>query len=110
MHSQTLKSEFSGENTRLAFDTEILLPNYTYKDFDKMSIYQISKPFKRDYLKVGYKIKLDRETECSDRRIMSKILKLEENNQYGKKTMSIGCIKKILHGQNLIFYSVSLLI
>ena len=106
---KTLAGGFSGVNTRLAFDTEILLPNYTYKGFDKMSIDQSFKVFIKDDLKVGYKLKLDGETEYSDRRMISKILKQDENNQYGfaiTKRMPTDSIKeKILHGQDLIFYS-----
>ena len=77
---KTLTSGFSGVNTRLAFDIEILLPNHAYKDFEKID--QTFKAFKGDDLKTGYNLKLDREIEYSDRRIISKISKLDENNQY----------------------------
>ena len=38
---------------------------------------------KKQDLKVGYKLKLDGEKTYIDRRAISKILKLDENNQYG---------------------------
>ena len=76
-----------------------------------MSIEQSFKVFKRDNLKVGYKLKLDGETEHSDRRMISKILKLDENNQYGfamTKPMPTGCIiekaPSWLEFNNLIFH------
>ena len=103
---ETLTSGFSGVNTRFAFDTGILLLNYA-----KMSTEQSFKVFKRDNLKVGYKLKLDGETEHSDRRMISKILKLDENNQYGfaiTKPMPTGCIiekaPSWLEINNLIFH------
>ena len=107
---ETLTGGFNGLNTRLAFDIEILLPIYTYQDFDKMSIDQAFKTFKRDDIKVGYKLKLDSEIEYSDRIIISKILKLDENNQYGicnDKTNAhwMYKTKKLFHGQKLMFYS-----
>ena len=89
---------FSGVNTRLAFDIEILLSNYDNKDFNKMSIDQSFNAFKRNDLKVRYKLKLDGETEYSDRRIISKVLKLDENNQYrfAMTKLPPGCIKQMV--------------
>lgn len=74
-----------------------------------MNIDQTFKAFKKDDLKVGCKLKLDRGVEYSDRRTISKVLKLDENNEYRfaiTRPMPTGCIKekKLLHGQNLIFY------
>ena len=92
-----LTGSFSSANTRLTFDTEILLPNSTDEDFDKMIIDQSFRALKRDDLKVGYKLKLNKETEYFDRRIVSKILKLDEKNQYGftmTKLMPAGGMKK----------------
>ena len=92
-----LTGGFSGVNARLAFDKEILLPNYDDKDFNKLSIDQGFKAFKRDDLKVGYKLKLDGEAKYSDKRIISKVLKLYENNQYGfamTRPMPTGCIRE----------------
>ena len=62
-----------------------------------MSIDKSFKAFKRDNSKLGYKLKLDSETEYSDRTIISKILKLDEENQYGfgmTKPMPASCMKE----------------
>ena len=58
---KTLTVGFSGVNTRLAFDLEILLPNFTENDYKKMSVNQSFETFKRKNLKVGFKLKLDGE-------------------------------------------------
>ena len=94
---KTICGGFSSVNTRLSFDTEILMPNLTKKDYDKMTIDQSFKAYKRDDLKVVYSSKLDGEKKFSKRRIISKILKLDENNQYGyamTRPMPTGCIKE----------------
>ena len=105
---KTLTGGFSGVNARLPFDKEILLPNYDDKDFNKLSIDQSFKAFKRDNLQVRYKLKLDGETEYFDRRVISNVLKLDENNQYGfamTRPMPTGCIReKTPYGWNFIFY------
>ena len=80
---KTICGGFSSVNTRLSFDTEMLMPNLTKKDYDKMTIDQSCKAYKRDDLKVVYSLKLDGEKKFSKKRIISKILKLDENNQYG---------------------------
>ena len=49
---QTLSGAFSWVNTRLGFDTEILLPNLIQLDFNKMNIDKSIHAFKRDNLKV----------------------------------------------------------
>ena len=88
---------FSSVNTRLSFDTEMLMPNLTKKDYDKMTIDQSFKAYKRDDLKVVYSLKLDGEKKFSKKRIISKILKFDENNQYGyamTRPMPTGCIKE----------------
>ena len=78
-----LTGGFSAVNTRLAFDSEILLPNdntnsENYKNYDYMVTYNLNlNNEKRNY------------------RVISKILKLDENNQYGyamTKPMPTGCI------------------
>ena len=78
----TLTGGFSSVNNRLAFDTELLLPN----DINNNT---------KDYnYKVTYNLNLDNEKK--DYRIISKILKLDENNQYGyamTKPMPTGCIR-----------------
>ena len=71
---------FSLVNTQLAFNTEILLPdsleNTTIEDVNNNS----------DDLRKGYKcnichkLKLDNEKEYTTKRVITKILKLGENN------------------------------
>ena len=58
---KTLSGGFSSVNTRLSFDTELLMPNLTQNDYQKMNIDQSFKAFKRDDLKVVYSLKLDNE-------------------------------------------------
>ena len=73
------------------------MPDLTEKDFQKMNIGQIFKVYKRDDLKLIYKIKLDNQEKYSKKRVITKILKFDENNQYGysmTKPMSTGCIKE----------------
>ena len=48
-----------------------------------MNISESFKTFKRDDLKICYKLKLDGEENYSDLRVNAKSLKLDENNQYG---------------------------
>ena len=55
----TLSGGFSCVNTRLSFDTELLMPNLIEKDFNKMKINQSFKAFKRDDLKLVYNVKFD---------------------------------------------------
>ena len=58
---KTLSGGFSSVNARLSFDTELLMPNLTQNDYQKMNIDQSFKAFKRDDLKVVYSLKLDNE-------------------------------------------------
>ena len=107
MFTKTVTSRFSCVDTRLAFHAEILMPNYANSQYDKISIDQNFKSYKRQDLKVSYKLKLEGENTCSDKQIISKILKLDENNQYGyamTKPLPTGCIKetKFQYGENLI--------
>ena len=86
---QTLTGGFSCVNTRLAFDTEELPPNAPAKAEDVLS--------KDLNYKVCYKLKLDEDENYVTRGVISKILKLDENNQYGyamRKPLPTGCIKK----------------
>ena len=74
---KTITGGFSCVNTRLAFDTLILLPKKSdgSKDLNFKCIYNINDEKKR---------------------VISKILKLDENNQYGHaitKPLPTGCIK-----------------
>ena len=45
---KTLSGGFSCVNTRLSFDSEILMPNLTKKGLQKMNIDQSFKTYKRD--------------------------------------------------------------
>ena len=73
--------DFSCVNTRLSFNTEILMPNLTEKDYRAVNINQSFKACKRHDLKVVYSLKFNGETKLEERRIIAKILKLDENNQ-----------------------------
>ena len=62
-----------------------------------MNIDESYKDYKRDDLKAIYKIKFDNENTYHERRIITKILKLDENIQYGyamTKPMLTGYIKE----------------
>ena len=77
---KTLIGGFSCVNTRLAFDTEMLLND------DKNNN------------KVLFDLQIDGKKQA--KRISSKILKMDENNQYGQamtKPLPYGCIKKQEH-------------
>ena len=73
---ETPTDGFRCVNIRLDFDTKILLPNLTQRDFNKMDITEIFKAFKKDDLTICYKLKLDGEKNYSDQRVIAKILKL----------------------------------
>ena len=68
---QTVIGGFSCVNNRLAFDTQILLPNFLDSEMN------VKKDFK---YKIAYNLKID--NQKSKKRIITKILKLDENNQY----------------------------
>ena len=94
---KTLCGGFSCVNTRLSFDTEILMPNLKERDYHKMNVDQSFKAFKRDDLKVSYSLKLDKDRSFENKCVITKILKLDENNQYGfamTRPMPTGCIKE----------------
>ena len=94
---KTVAGVFSCVNTRLSFDTEMLMPNLTPEDYKRMNIDQSFRAYKRDDLKVAYILKLNGEIHPKKRRVITKILKLDENNQYGyavTKPMPTGCIKE----------------
>ena len=86
---KTVIGGFSSVNTRLAFDSQILLPNLT----DKTNL--VNNPMSKNFdYKVVYNLKLDNEKK--KQRVITKILKLDENNQYGNamtKPLPTGCIK-----------------
>ena len=94
---KTVCGGFSSVNNRLSFDTEILMPNLRASDYEKMNIYESFIAYKRNDLKVVYSLKLNNEKTFSKKRVISKIVKLDENNQYGyamTKPMPTGCIKE----------------
>ena len=94
---KTVCGGFSSVNNRLSFDTEILMPNLRASDYEKMNIYESFTAYKRDDLKVVYSLKLNNEKTFSKKRVISKIVKLDENNQYGyamTRPMPTGCIKE----------------
>ena len=95
-----LTDGFSSVNARFPFDIEILMANYFQSEYHKMKIDKSFHAYKRDYLKVIYKIRFDGETTYEPRQVIRKILKLDENNQYGyamTKSMPTGWIKNIPH-------------
>ena len=80
----------------LSFNTEFVMPNLTKIDYKKMNIDGSFRAYKSDDLKVIYRIMLD-DKRYHKRRIISKILKMDENNQNGfamTKPMPTGCIKE----------------
>ena len=68
---QTVIGGFSCVDNRLAFDTQILLPNFLDSEMN------VKKDFK---YKIAFNLKID--NQKSKKRIITKILKLDENNQY----------------------------
>ena len=73
------------------------MPNLTERDYHNMSINQSFKAFKRDDFKVIYSLKLDKNDSFEKKRVIAKIIKFDENNQYGfamTKPMPTGCIKE----------------
>ena len=89
LFKQTLTGGFSCVNTRLAFDTEILLPN--------ASRGVVANELTKDQnYKICYDLKLYDHAEQQKYRVMTNILKLDGNNQFGfamTKPMATGCIK-----------------
>ena len=94
---QTLIGGFTCVNNRLGFDTEILLPNFSKIDYAIMNIDESFKAYKNQKYKVAYNIKLDNDDKAYERRVISKVLKFDENNQYGfamTKPMPVGSTKE----------------
>ena len=74
---KTVTDSFSSVNTRLAFDTQILLPNLENKEDLQ------NNPLNKDLkYKVVCNLKLDAK-KAAKKGDLTKILKLDENNQYG---------------------------
>ena len=88
LFEKTLIGGFSCLDTCLSFHTEILLPNVENPDKDNWKDYSY---------KVSYNLKLEWKEKYSTKRVISKILKPDENNQYGyamTKPIPTGSIKK----------------
>ena len=87
---QTVTGRFTSVNTRLAFDTQILLPNLDHKNDLEKNL--LNKNF---YYKVVYNLKLHGK-KATQKRVITKILKFNENNQQGhgmNKPLPTVCIK-----------------
>ena len=91
------------------------MPNYLNIDFDKISSDESYKAFRRDDLKVFYNIKINNEGKSKKKRAISKIIKSEENNQYGfamMKAIPTSVIKEKLSSTwktfNLLLETVSI--
>ena len=86
------------------------MPNLIEKDFNKMNINQSFKVFKRDDLKLVYKIKFEDKKKHEKKRVVTKILKLDENNQYGysmTKPLPSSCMKE---NKNFSWVDINILI
>ena len=86
---ETVIGGFSCVNTRLAFDSQILFPNLT----DKIDLE--NNLMNKDF---NYKVidNLKMNNGKTKKRLITKILKLDENNQYGNgmtKPLHTSCIK-----------------
>ena len=87
------------------------MPNISHAAFDNLMIDKSFQIFERGDFKGGYKLTLDSEKIYTDKRVISKILKLDGNNQYGyamAKLLITGCMKKlekvlIATGSNKLF-------
>ena len=89
---KTVCGGYSSVNNRLSFDTELLMPNHSKTDYENNP-----NLFKRDDLKLGYLLKLGNSSEYERKRVITKIVKFDENNQYGfamTRPMPTGCIKQ----------------
>ena len=104
---QTVKGGFSKVNTSLAFDTQTLLPNLYHKEDLQ------NNPLNKDFnYKVIYNLKLDGK-KATKKRVITKILKLDENNQYENgmtKPLPTGCIKDKNVFQNLFWKTFNTLL
>ena len=87
---QTVTGGFRSVNTRLAFHTQILLPNLDDKTNLENNL--LNKDFNYE---VAYNLRLDGK-KAKKKRVITKILKPDENNQYSHgitKPLPTGCIK-----------------
>ena len=84
---KTVIGGFSCVNNRLAFDTQILLPKFTNEKGEVETDFNF---------KVAFDLQLNNESSRQHKSVITKILKLDENNQYGHgmiKPLPTGCIK-----------------
>ena len=83
---QTVIGSFSCVNNRLGFDTQLLLPNFVDSETT----------VKKDFnYKIAYNLNTA-DNKKTKKRVITKILKLDENNQYDHgmtKSLPTGCIK-----------------
>ena len=87
---KTVCGGYSSVNNRLSVDTELLMPSLSKSAYDPSL-------FKRDDLKLGYTLKLNDYSSYQRKRVITKIVKFDENNQYGyamTRPMPTGCIKQ----------------
>ena len=111
---KTLIGGYSCVNNRIGFDTEILLPKFSKLEYAKMNIDESFKAYKNQNYKVGFSLKLDNDKKTKEYRVISKIIKFDENNQYGfamTKPMPVGAIKEKEASwteYNLLFEKISL--
>ena len=89
---QAVTGGFSSVNTRVAFDTQILLPNLD----DKTNVE--NNPLNKDFhCKVAYNLAVFQTVKKAEKKgVVTKILKFDENNQYGHamtKPLPTSCIK-----------------
>ena len=87
---QTVMGGFSSVSTRLAFDSQILLSNLAH------DIKSEHNPMNKNFdFKIVYNLKIDGQ-KAQKKGVSTKILKLDENNQYGngiRNPLPTGCIK-----------------
>ena len=87
------------------------MPNISRAAFDNMMIDESFQIFERQDFKGGYKLTLDGEKIYTDKRVVSKILKLDGNYQYGyamTKPLITSCMMKLEKvptgtGPNMLF-------
>ena len=111
---KTLIGGYTCVNNRIGFDTEILLLNFNKSEYAKMNIDESFKAYKNQNYKIGFTIKLDDDEKIKNYRVISKVIKFDENNQYGfamTKPMPVGAIKEKTASWtefNILFEKVSL--
>lgn len=96
LRENLLSSGFSCINTRISFHSKMLLPNVT--DSKKLSVDESFQAGKKKDLKLIYPLKIWGEETYSDRRILSELMELGGNNQYGfamTKPLPTGSFKHI---------------